>query len=100
MPVLSPADAEAFARPARKFMAEAIIPLGQKVFSGGDDALRIRLQRLARDAGLLAPPASAEHGADGAACAIRAFRVYDGPPEAHRMAIARRSMTGVAGDSL
>jgi alkylation response protein AidB-like acyl-CoA dehydrogenase len=31
---------------------------------------------------------------------IRAFRIYDGPSEAHRMAIARRSLTRAAGESL
>jgi acyl-CoA dehydrogenase len=66
MPALSSADAEAIARPVRKFIAEAIIPLEQKAFSQGiDDDLRIHMQQLARDAGLLAPQAAAEYGGGG-----------------------------------
>jgi acyl-CoA dehydrogenase len=67
MSMLTPSDAEAIARPVREFIADAIIPLEQEAFTGGvDDQLRIRMQGLARAAGLLAPQAAREHGGGGA----------------------------------
>jgi len=66
-PVLTPADAEAIGRPVRRFIAECVIPLEQEAFAAGvDDKLRIRLQQLAYDAGVLAPQAPAEYGGGGA----------------------------------
>ena len=64
---LTPADAEALGRPVRRFIADRIIPLEQEAFAAGvDDKLRIKLQQLAHDAGVLAPQAPAEYGGGGA----------------------------------
>ena len=53
---LTPADAEAFGQPVRRFIADHIIPLEQEAFAAGvDDKLRVQLQQLAHDAGVLAP---------------------------------------------
>jgi acyl-CoA dehydrogenase len=60
-------DAEALAQRVRTFISEEVIPLEQAAFAGGvDDALRVRLQDLARGAGLLAPQAPIEFGGGGA----------------------------------
>jgi acyl-CoA dehydrogenase len=64
---LTPADAEAIGQPVRNFIADNVIPLEQEAFAAGvDDKLRIQLQQLAHDAGLLAPQAPAEYGGGGA----------------------------------
>jgi hypothetical protein len=87
---LTPADAETLGQPGRRFIADRVIPLEQEAFAAGvDHKLRIQLQQLAHDAGVLAPKAPAEY-AD-----IRAFRIYDGPSEAHRAAIARRAVARI-----
>jgi acyl-CoA dehydrogenase len=60
-------DAEALAGRVRSFIADMVIPLEQEAFArGADDGLRVRLQDLARAAGLLAPQAPAEFGGGGA----------------------------------
>jgi acyl-CoA dehydrogenase len=60
-------DAEALAERVRSFIADLVIPLEQEAFARGvDDGLRVRLQELARAAGLLAPQAPAEFGGGGA----------------------------------
>ena len=60
-------DAEALAERVRSFIADLVIPLEQEAFARGvDDGLRVRLQDLARAAGLLAPQAPAEFGGGGA----------------------------------
>ncbi len=65
--VITPADAERLGRPVRRFIADSIIPLEQEAFAAGlDDKLRVHLQQLASDAGLLAPQAPAEYGGGGA----------------------------------
>jgi acyl-CoA dehydrogenase len=65
--VLTPADAERLGRPVRRFIAGSIIPLEQEALAAGlDDKLRVHLQQLANDAGLLAPQAPAEYGGGGA----------------------------------
>jgi acyl-CoA dehydrogenase len=65
--VLTPADAERLGQPVRRFIADSIIPLEQEAFAAGlDDKLRVHLQQLANDAGLLAPQAPAEYGGGGA----------------------------------
>jgi acyl-CoA dehydrogenase len=64
---LTPADAEVLGRPVRRFIADCIIPLEQEAFKAGvDDKMRIHLQQLAQDAGVLAPQAPAEYGGGGA----------------------------------
>ena len=64
---LSAADSEALGQPVRRFIADHIIPLEQEAFAAGvDDKLRIQMQQLAHDAGLLAPQAPAEYGGGGA----------------------------------
>lgn len=64
---LSAADAEAPGQPVRRFIADYIIPLEQEAFAAGvDDKLRIQMQRLAHDAGVLAPQAPAGYGGGGA----------------------------------
>ena len=61
---LSAADAEA---PGQPVIADYIIPLEQEAFAAGvDDKLRIQMQRLAHDAGVLAPQAPAGYGGGGA----------------------------------
>jgi acyl-CoA dehydrogenase len=65
--VLTPADAERLGQQVRGFIADSIIPLEQEAFAAGlDDKLRVHLQQLANDAGLLAPQAPAEYGGGGA----------------------------------
>ena len=65
--LLTPADAEAIRQPVRRFIADCVIPLEQEAFAAGvDDKMRIHLQQLARDAGVLAPQAPAEYGGGGA----------------------------------
>jgi acyl-CoA dehydrogenase len=65
--VITPADAERLGQPVRRFIADSIIPLEQEAFAVGlDDKLRVQLQQLASDAGLLAPQAPAEYGGGGA----------------------------------
>jgi acyl-CoA dehydrogenase len=65
--VITPADAERIGQPVRRFIADFIIPLEQEAFAVGlDDKLRVQLQQLASDAGLLAPQAPAEYGGGGA----------------------------------
>jgi alkylation response protein AidB-like acyl-CoA dehydrogenase len=60
---LTPADAEVIAKPVRSFIAQSVIPLEQEAFAAGvDDKLRVHLQQLAAEAGLLAPQAPAEYG--------------------------------------
>ena len=64
---LSAADSEALGQPVRRFIADYVIPLEQEAFAAGvDDKLRIRLQQLAHDAGLLAPQVPVEYGGGGA----------------------------------
>jgi acyl-CoA dehydrogenase len=64
---LTPADAEAIAKPVRRFIADRIIPREQEAFAAGvDDKLRIQLQQLAHHAGVLAPQAPAEYMGGGA----------------------------------
>jgi hypothetical protein len=64
---LPAADAEALGQPVRRFIADHIIPLEQKAFAAGVDAkLRIQMQQLAHDAGVLAPQAPAGYGGGGA----------------------------------
>jgi len=64
---LSPADAAAIGQPVRRFIADAIVPLEQDAFTRGvDDDLRVRMQKLADDAGMLAPQAAREYGGGGA----------------------------------
>jgi acyl-CoA dehydrogenase len=64
---LTPADAAAIGKSARSFIADRVIPLEQEAFvTGVDDKLRVHLQQLAHDAGLLAPQAPAEYGGGGA----------------------------------
>lgn len=64
---ITPADAEAIGEHVRGFIADSVIPLEQEALAGGvTDELRIRLQGLARAAGLLAPQAPAEYGGGGA----------------------------------
>ena len=64
---LTQADAEALGQPVRTFIADRVIPLEQEAFAAGvDDKLRIHLQLLADDAGLLAPQAPAAYGGGGA----------------------------------
>src|SRR5580698_1274873 len=65
--VITPADAEAIGKPVRGFIADAVIPLEPEALATGvTDELRVRLQGLAREAGLLAPQAPAEYGGGGA----------------------------------
>ena len=65
--VITPADAERLGQPVRRFIADSIIPLEREAFAVGlDDKLRVQLQQLANDAGLLAPQAPAEYGGGGA----------------------------------
>jgi acyl-CoA dehydrogenase len=65
--VITPADAERLGQQVRRFIADSIIPLEQEALAAGlDDKLRVHLQQLASDAGLLAPQAPAEFGGGGA----------------------------------
>ena len=65
--VITPADAEAIGKPVRAFIADSVIPLEREALATGvTDELRVRLQGLARAAGLLAPQAPAEYGGGGA----------------------------------
>jgi alkylation response protein AidB-like acyl-CoA dehydrogenase len=64
---LTPADAEAIGKPVRSFIADHVIPREQEAFAAGvDDELRVHLQHLARDAGVLAPQAPAAYSGGGA----------------------------------
>ena len=66
-PTLSAADAGALGLPVQRFIADYIIPLEQEAFAAGvDEKLRIRLQQMAHDVGVLAPQAPAEYGGGGA----------------------------------
>ncbi|MPZ24938.1 MAG: acyl-CoA dehydrogenase [Micromonosporaceae bacterium] len=61
-----PADADAYRRKVRRFVAEAVVPAEKAALAGGvDDALRLRLQDLARAAGVFAPQAPAAFGGGG-----------------------------------
>src|SRR5580698_11674437 len=65
--VITPADAEAIGKPVRGLIADSVIPLEPEALATGvTDELRVRLQGLAREAGLLAPQAPAEYGGGGA----------------------------------
>jgi acyl-CoA dehydrogenase len=63
--VITP-EAEEYRDRARDFIQDVVIPAEPAALAGEvDDELRIQLQKQAREAGLLAPQAPAEHGGGG-----------------------------------